>query len=292
MSSILQDLKLQYKTGDMATKLIFWEVFLFLIITVISVFSPSIVEKFVGCIALPGTWQALIVKPWTLITYSFFHVRFFHLLFNMLMLLFAGRLFTTFFTQKQFIGLYILGGILGGLVFIAGYQLFPMLRGYGQSLIGASASVMAILVATTVYQPDYNIRIGFIGNIKLWHIALVFLLLDLIQLPIKNSGGHLAHLGGALFGFIYIKVLRSGTDLTSGLNVVLDWIATLFSAKKSTPFKKVHKNVKTNTTKTTSRVVTKDKTQQQIDEILDKISQSGYDSLTKEEKEFLFKAGK
>ncbi|MCL9805045.1 rhomboid family intramembrane serine protease [Flavobacterium amniphilum] len=291
MSSILEDLKLQYRVGDLTTKLIFWEVFLFLILTVISVFSPSIFERFVGYIALPGSWQEMIVKPWTLITYSFFHIRFFHLLFNMLMLMFAGRLFATFFTQKQFIGLYILGGILGGIVFLLGYQFLPSLR-YGESLIGASASVMAILVATTVYQPDYSIRIGFIGNVKLWHIALVFLLLDLIQLPVDNSGGHMAHFGGALFGYIYIKALKSGIDLTSGLNVALDRIVTLFSSRKSTPFKRVHKNVKVDTAKTTSRVVTKDKTQQQIDEILDKISQSGYDSLTKEEKEFLFKAGK
>lgn len=162
----------------------------------------------------------------------FFHNGFFHILFNMLMLNFVGKLFVTFFTQKQLLGLYILGGILGGIVYIVSYLLFPLLANQHALLIGASASVMAILVATTTYQPEMNLRLALIGNIKLWHIAIVFIFLDFIQLPLENTGGHLAHLGGALFGFIYIKALQNGTDLSSGLNAVLDWFANLFSPKK------------------------------------------------------------
>ncbi len=293
--NILNDLKLQYKIGDMATKLIFWNILLFaipeVVFSLLRLFNvPISYSVYVG---LSNNFGDLLLKPWTIISYSFFHNGIFHILFNMIMLNFVGRLFTTFFTQKQLLGLYILGGIFGGMVYIVSYLFFPLLANQHTLLVGASASVMAILVATTTYQPDMNLRLALIGNIKLWHIAIVFLVLDLIQLPLENTGGHLAHLGGALFGFIYIKALQNGTDLTSGLNAVLDWFATLFSPKKATPFKKVHRNPKnSNATKTISKIVTKDKTQQQIDEILDKISQSGYDSLTTEEKDFLFKAGK
>lgn len=293
--NIINDLKLQYKIGDMATKLIFWNIMLFaipeVVFSLLKLFNVHI--SYLNFIALSNGFDDLLLKPWTIISYSFFHNGFFHILFNMIMLNFVGRLFTTFFTQKQLLGLYILGGVFGGVLYIVSYLFFPLLANQHALLVGASASVMAILVATTTYQPYMDLRLALIGNIKLWHIAIVFLVLDLIQLPLENTGGHLAHLGGALFGFIYIKVLQNGTDLTSGLNAVLDWFTNLFSPKKATPFKKVHRNPKpTNPVKTTSKIVTKDKTQQQIDEILDKISQSGYDSLTTEEKDFLFKAGK
>lgn len=292
--NILNDLKLQYKIGDMTTKLIFWNILLFaipsIVFALLQLFSVSI--SYFNYVALSNSLDDLLLKPWTIISYSFFHNGFFHILFNMLMLNFVGKLFVTFFTQKQLLGLYILGGVCGGIVYIVSYLFFPLLANQHALLVGASASVMAILVATTTYQPEMNLRLALIGNIKLWHMAIVFIILDFIQLPLENTGGHLAHLGGALFGFIYIKALKNGIDLSSGLNAVLDSFANLFSPKKATPFKKVHRNPKTPSVKTASKIVTKDKTQQQIDEILDKISQSGYDSLTADEKEFLFKAGK
>lgn len=293
--NILNELKLQYKIGDMTTKLIFWNILLFaipsIVFALLLLFNIKI--NYNSYVGLSNDLGDLLLKPWTIISYSFFHANFFHILFNMLMLNFSGKLFVTFFTQKQLLSLYILGGILGGVVYIVSYLFLPLLANQHALLVGASASVMAILVATTTYQPDMNIRLALIGNVKLWHIAIVLLALDFIQLPLENTGGHLAHLGGALFGFIYIKALQSGIDLSSGLSTLLDWFANLFSPKKATPFKKVHRNPKTaNTAKTISKIVTKDKTQQQIDEILDKISQSGYDSLTADEKEFLFKAGK
>jgi hypothetical protein len=137
-----------------------------------------------------------------------------------------------------------------------------------------------------------ELRLLLIGNVKLWHITGVLLLLDLLQIQMNNTGGHIAHLSGAFFGYIYIKLLQNDTDLSRIVSSVINFFANLFSPKKATPFKKVHVNPKKPTVKRESKIVTKDKTQQQIDEILDKISQSGYDSLTAEEKEFLFKAGK
>jgi len=293
--NILDDLKLQYRNGDMTTKLIFWNLLLFaipeVVFAVLQLFQIKI--NYFDYVALSTNFSDLLLKPWTIISYSFFHSGFFHLVFNMIMLNFAGKLFNTFFTQKQVLNLYILGGISGGIIYIISYFFLPSLTNQHTILVGASASVMAILVATTTYQPFMEVRLVLIGNIKLWHIAIIFLILDLIQLPLENTGGHLAHLGGALFGFVYVKVLQSGTDLGSGLNVFFDWIANLFLPKKEMPFKKVHRNPRPiNVVKTTSKIVTKDKIQQQIDEILDKISKSGYDSLTVDEKEFLFKAGK
>jgi hypothetical protein len=208
------------------------------------------------------------------------------------MLNFAGRIFSTFFTQKQFQSLYLVSAIFAGILYIVSYMIFPALINSSSVLIGASGAVMAILAATATYQPMMELRLFLFGTVKLVYVVLIFLFIDLIQLPINNTGGHIAHLGGALFGYIYIKQLQKGTDITAWFTKILDLLAVLFGTKKKTPFKKVHINTKKTVVKTESKIVTKDKTQQQIDEILDKISQSGYDALTKEEKEFLFKAGK
>lgn len=293
--NLLQDLRFQFKNGDMTTKLIFGNVILFFL-PEISVALLKMVEvnfDYYQFVALPSLYEGFLSKFWTIITYSFFHAGFVHLIFNMIALYYIGNLFTTFFNQKQLFSVYVLGGVLGGIAFLLSYNLLPTLKGISTLLVGASASVMALLFATVSYQPFMNVRLALIGTVKLWHIALLYLFLDLVQLPIENTGGHLAHLGGALFGFIYTKSLVNGVDLGKGLNLFLDWLATLFSSKSSTPFKKVHKNsIPKKPVNSTSRIVTKDRSQQQIDEILDKISQSGYDSLTKEEKEFLFKAGK
>lgn len=293
--NILNDLKAQYKIGNMTTKLIFWNILLFaipsIIVALLQLFNINL--SYFNYVALSSNVDDVFVKPWTIISYSFFHTGFLHLIFNMIMLNFVGKLFVSFFTQKQLLSLYVLGGVFGGIVYLICYTFLPSLSNENKLLVGASGSIMAILFATMTYQPHMDIRLALIGSIKIWHIALLYLVIDLIQLPIENTGGHLAHLGGALFGFIYIKTLQSGTDLGSGLNAVLDWFANIFSPKESTPFKKVHRNPKPqNATKSTSKIVTKDKSQQQIDEILEKISKSGYDSLTADEKEFLFKAGK
>ena len=202
----------------------------------------------------------------------------------MMVLNFSSRLFLTFFTQKQYLGLYILSAIFSALCFVLSFYFLHQTS----SMVGASAAIMALLVATTTYQPLMEIRLLLIGNVKLWHITAVLLLLDLLQIQMNNTGGHIAHLSGAFFGYIYIKLLQNGTDLSR----IVDSILNLFSKKQSTPFRKVHVNPKKPAAKRESKIVIKDKTQQQLDEILDKISQSGYDSLTAEEKEFLFKAGK
>lgn len=294
--SIIDDLKLQYRTGGIPQKLIYWNVGLFAIPAILfgllSLFGLQV--DYLQYVSLDSLPSSLAWKPWSIITYAVFHSGPFHLLFNMIVLHFAMRLFTTYFNQKQLLGLYILGGIFAGLIYILSYLVLPVFQNTSSTLVGASGAVMAILFAAVAYNPYMEIRLMFIGRVKLWHIAVVLITLDLIQLPQSNTGGHLAHLGGALFGYIFIVLLRKGTDLSDGITKIIDFFVNKTQTKKTkTPFKKVHKNYNATPTFTeSSRIVKKDKTQQQIDEILDKISASGYDSLGKEEKDFLFRSGK
>lgn len=289
--NILEDLKLQYKMGGFEQKIIYWNIGAFLVSYVFFglLRSVNINIDFLQYVSLSSNVSFVLTRPWTLLTYSFFHAGFFHLFFNMVVLNFSGRIFLTFFSQKQFLGLYLLSGIFAGLVFMVSY----FVLGYeNSSIVGASGAIMAVLVATATFSPLMNLRLLIIGNIKLWQFAAVILVLDLIQISVENTGGHIAHLAGAFFGFAFVKLLQNGVDLSKGVTYVLDGIANIGTPKKITSFKKVHRNYSVKTEKSASKIVIKDRAQQQIDEILDKISQSGYDSLTKQEKEFLFKAGK
>ncbi|PAM94132.1 rhomboid family intramembrane serine protease [Flavobacterium sp. IR1] len=286
--NILDDLKLQYKLGGIAMRVIYWNIACF-VVSLVFFYQYSIGQfSFPNWLALSSEPEVFSFKPWTFLTYAFFHDGFFHLLFNMMVLNFSSTLFMTYFTEKQYLGLYILSAIFSGVVFVLSYYFLN----FSSSIVGASAAIMAILVATTTYQPLMSVRLLLIGVVKLWHITAVILILDLMQISLGNTGGHISHLAGAFFGFVFVKLLQNGTDLSIIVSRTIDFFVNLFRKSPSTPFKTVHKNYKKPTEKPVSRIVTKDKAQQQIDEILDKISQSGYDCLTKEEKEFLFKAGK
>ena len=292
--SILEDLKLQFKIGDVLTKLIFWNIAFFAIPSVVLGILPlfKVNIDYLNYVSLSTNPNDLLLKPWSIFSYAFCHSSILHILFNLIMLNFAGRLFLIFFNQKQLLSLYFVGSLFAGFVFLLSYMFFPALANVNTELVGASASVMAILFATVTYSPLMNIRLLLFGNVKLWHIALILIVIDLFQLPMENTGGHLAHIGGAFFGYIYIRLLKNGTDICNWFTLIIDAFSSIFGSRKSKPFKKVHRTYKAPAEKRVSKIVTKDKVQQQIDEILDKISQSGYDSLSSEEKEFLFKAGK
>jgi membrane associated rhomboid family serine protease len=292
--SILEDLKLQFKIGDVLTKLIFWNIAFFAIPSILFGILPlfKVNIDYLNYVSLSSNPHELLWKPWSIFTYAFCHSSILHILFNLIMLNFAGRLFLIFFNQKQLLSLYFVSSLFAGIVFLLSYMFFPALANVNTSLVGASASVMAILFATVSYSPLMNIRLLLFGNVKLWHIALVLIVIDLFQLPKENTGGHLAHIGGVFFGYIYIRLLKNGTDICNWFTLIIDAFFSIFGNKKSKPFKKVHRTYKAPAEKRAAKIVTKDKVQQQIDEILDKISQSGYDSLSSEEKEFLFKAGK
>jgi rhomboid family protein len=284
---LFDDLKLQYKIGGITQRLIFWNIGVFLVSLIFYQFSVGKFDIPVW-LTLSSDPATVAIHPWTLISYSFFHSGFLHLLFNMLVLNYSGMLFLTFFKEKQLFGLYILSALFAGMVFTGAY----FLMGKHSLIVGASAAIMAILVAVTTYNPQMPIRLLLIGRIQLWHLTAVLLIVDSMQLMIENTGGHISHLAGAFFGFAYIKLLQNGTDLTKIVTVVSDAFLNLFKPSKPKPFKKVHRNYNTKSESADPKAPGKDKKQQQIDEILDKISRSGYDSLTQQEKDFLFNAGK
>ncbi len=292
--NIIQDFKLQYKMGGMVQQLIFWNIGFFILPYLMNLLAwlLRVDFNFFNWVSLNSNIEFLVYKPWTLLSYAFFHHGFQHILFNMLVLNFAGRLFLTYFLGKQLLSLYLVSAIFAGILFVVSSLLFTSLLPFNSPMVGASGAIMALLVATTTQSPLMGIRLFLIGNIKLWHLTFVLIILDLIQLPLENTGGHIAHLGGAFFGFLYMKNLKNGFDITSWFSFLMDKLVNIFSKKPAKPFKKVHKNVSTSNVSTQGGIVIKTKVQQQIDDILDKISKSGYDSLSADEKEFLFKAGK
>lgn len=289
-----QKINYKYNTADTLEKLIGINVLLFILTFVFGTLGflfqiPT--DFFVEWLVFPKSLIELAYKPWTIFTYAFMHSGIFHILSNMLIFYFSGKFFLTYFSGKRMLNLYFLGAIFGALIYTLCYNLLPAFTGTGRSyLIGASASVMAILVATATQAPNLQVRLFFLGNLKLWWIAAFLVVLDVIQIPVSNSGGHLAHLGGALIGYLYITQLNKGNDIGAWLQTFTDWFADFFQPKtRKSNMKTVHKNSnKTQSNTSTSRT---DK-QKKIDKILDKISKSGYDSLSKEEKDFLFSAGK
>lgn len=239
---------------------------------------------------LPVDLMAYITQPWSIITYSFFHADLWHLFFNMLLLYFSARIFLNIFSARKLINVYFLGVILGGLFFVLSYNIFPVFLGANTSIIGASAGVTAVLIFICAYIPNQIVRVVFF-NVKLWYLGAFFVLLDLVQIPANNSGGHLAHLGGALLGYVYARQLTKGKDIGEGFSKLLDALGAMFKPKEK---KASMKTVYRKTTASAKSKVDYDKEsrQRKIDSILDKISKSGYESLTKAEKDFLFKAGK
>ena len=241
---------------------------------------------------LPKEFFEFLSQPWSLVTYSFFHGGLWHLLMNMLILYFTARILLNLFGPKTFINVYFLGVIAGGLLFLLSYNLLPGLVKMNTSgIIGASAGVMAVLIFVCAYIPNQEVRLIFF-NIKLWYLGAFLVLLDLIQIPSGNAGGHIAHLGGALLGYVYARQLTNGNDIGGGFSKFLDGLANMFKGKeKKSPLKTVHRRQKTSSAKKSVNYE-KESHQRKIDAILDKISKSGYESLSKAEKDFLFKAGK
>ena len=242
---------------------------------------------FVGWFELSADWEDLIFKPWTILTYSFMHSGFFHLFWNMYLLYFTSRLFLNIFPARTFFNVYFLGVILGGVTFLISYSIFPAFQNSSPIMVGASAGVMATFIFIANYSPDLEVRLIFF-NVKLRYLAIAFILLDIIQIPYGNAGGHLAHLGGAALGYFYFLRLNQGTDIGLPLEELSNRLLNLF--KKQSNLKTVYKNKSNAASK--KKESNEDLDQQKIDAILDKIIKSGYDSLSQKEKDFLFRAGK
>lgn len=238
-------------------------------------------------LALPANLDLLLYRPWTLLTYMFLHTSFWHILFNMLWLYWFGKIFTQYLSQRQLLVTYLVGGLAGGLLYILAYNVLPV---FANDLVlaralGASASVMAIVAAISFYVPNYTINLIFLGRVKIFYLALALFVLDFFMIRHGNAGGHIAHIGGAVYGFLYVHYLRRGRDFSK-----------IFPSFRRDPVWKRRVKRKTRPkTKKTNRPKNDEEynreraaKQKRIDQILDKISRSGYDSLTKEEKELLF----
>jgi len=291
--NIWEGIKSSFREGSALTKLIYINLAVFLVVNIVSVITyvmgiqnPQI-PFLVKWLSVPADANALLHRPWTVFTYMFLHQGFLHILFNMLWLYWFGRIFLSYLDQKKLLSIYLLGGITGAAAYIFAYNLFPVFENirWGAYALGASASVMAVVLATVVYAPNHVVRLMFIGPVKIKYIALFFLFTDIINIPNGNAGGHLAHLGGAFYGWLFIYQLRKGKDISVGFTTLLDSFFSLFRKRKmKVSYKKTQQMTDEEYNKS------KKENQKELNRILEKIAKSGYDSLNKDEKAILFKS--
>lgn len=288
--NISDEIKQTFKVGSSLTRLIYFNLAVFIIVNIVEICyfifnRHGSYSAFLLTFAVPADPVILIRKPWTLITYMFLHKNFLHIFFNLLWLYWFGKIFLEYLNGKKLIGVYILGGITGALLYILSYNFLPVFRQHltNSYALGASAAIMAIVVAIAVYVPNYTVYLLFIGRVKIIYIALIgFLVTSVFDFSI-NTGGKIAHIGGALFGYLYILRYRQGHDMTRGLNRLLDSLFGLFKPKPK--IRVTHRRNETDQDYNERKA----NEQAEIDRILDKIAKSGYDSLTSSEKDLLFK---
>ena len=233
------EFKRTFSRRSTLTQLIMINVGVFLFLKILGVlfflFKQENLEQLVlSYLALPADPQMILKKPWTIISYMFLHYDFFHILFNMLWLYWFGKIFLEYLNPKRLISVYLIGGLAGGLVYVLAFNLFPAFEeSVSQSVaLGASAAVLAIVMAIAIYVPDYTLYLMFFGPVKLKYIALATVLIDILSIRSGNAGGHLAHLGGALFGFLYAMQLRSGKDMTKGFSRFMGRLFSLHGVQK------------------------------------------------------------
>jgi membrane associated rhomboid family serine protease len=286
---IADAIKNTFRNGSSLTRLIYINIAVFILIAVGSAIgyllnNQELQIKILNIFSVPSSISAFLKRPWTLLTYMFTHKDILHILFNMLWLYWFGVIFLEYLDQKKLVAVYILGGICGAVIYIASFNVFPVFKSVVDEsvAIGASASVLAIVVAIAAYVPDYVVNIFLLGRVKIKYVALAIFVLTSVMDFSVNSGGKLAHTGGALFGYFYTVNLRRGHDLGKWFNNAADFFATIFKPRKKmkVTYKKPVTDYEYNKKK-------KDH-QEKINIILDKISKGGYDSLTKEEKDLLF----
>jgi len=285
MNIFWQDINYKIRSGSKLYLLIAINVVVFLLINIPAVFeglffrTGYISSYTYEYLALPSYLPKLATRFWTPVTYMFMHAGIFHILFNMLWLYWMGQIFEEFLGKKRTVGLYLLGGLWGAALYVISYNIFPAFAesNLTSSAIGASAAVMAVIVAAATIAPDYTISLMFIGPVRLKWLVLAYVVIDFLSITGPNAGGEIAHLGGALFGFVYVKQLQNGKDWIGS-------IANLFKFKTKPKLKVVSNNKDKNTANMPR--------QEEIDRILDKISKTGYENLSANEKEILFRASK
>ncbi|MDX2361201.1 MAG: rhomboid family intramembrane serine protease [Crocinitomicaceae bacterium] len=302
-NAFIGDLKRQFKNGGTVVRLIFVNVLIFLIIGVFTVFVElgsadettslyigEIISKIFGLQPDPSDF---VRHPWGIFTYMFTHYGILHLLFNMVFLYVAGRMFVQLLGEKRLLYTYIIGGIFGGLLEVIAHGLFPKLGLMNFPVVGASGSIMAIFVAVAFYRPQMQISIFGLFNLRLVVIALLYILADFLNLGKLDGTAHFAHLGGAIFGILSIQSLNSPGNVINRVEQFINWIKGLFSGANRKKMKIKKGGQRPHRAKTDEQFNVEKKTKQdQIDKILDKISKSGYESLSKKERDFLFNQSK
>jgi membrane associated rhomboid family serine protease len=289
--SIIDEVKESFRKGTVLHKLIYLNLGLFLTVQIVRIVlylsnSYDLFGNFLDYLAVPANLEVLARRPWTLITYMFLHVDFIHILMNLLWLYWFGTIFIQELGLKKLLSTYILGGLAGGLLYILFYNVFPVFEDVKAASIalGASASVMAVVIATATYQPERRMNLIFIGPVKIVYIALImFIFTSMVDFSV-NTGGKIAHIGGALMGFLFAYYYKRGKDISKGFDRLMDGMATWFKPRKEkmkVTYKRPSDDIEYNKQKKEE--------QKEIDQILDKISKAGYDSLTAREKELLFK---
>lgn len=292
MDGIFIKLKKRFVYGDMLTKLVFINVSVFLLVRMIDVllllFFNHSFSYWIRFLEFPSSPAMFLIQPWSLLTYMFLHCDMLHVLINMLWLYWFGKLFMNYFDSRKLCGVYFMGGIFGAVFFMVIYNLFPYYTSllYDSYLLGASASVMAIVFGVSFYAKEEEVMLFLIGRIKIYYLAWLTLLLDLFSITSGNAGGHLAHIGGALFGIWFASQMRKGKDLTRTFNSLVDKLVNLCShrSKMKVTYKRTETDYEYNTRKQREMA--------NLDDILDKLKKSGYQSLSDQEKKQLFDASK
>ncbi len=291
--------KKQFQEGNTLTRVILINAGVFVLLIAVSILSALMgVEKswLRSILAFPADINIVAFRPWTVLTYMFTHTRFFHLIFNLIALYIFGRLFLKWLDQNRFLSVYLLGGIAGAAMYLLAHKVFPGLMPYSSSakLVGASASIYAIMCAVAILTPKHKMIIPFFMEVELLHLALIFLGIDVLSIAFDqtNIGGHFAHLGGAAFGFLFGYLYKNGMDISAWLSAIIKSVSS--GSKKEKKMKVTYKNATNKTHHETDMEYNARKTaeQEEVNRILDKIGQSGYDSLSKKEKEILFKSSK
>lgn len=287
--SIANEVRGQFNYSNMMVKLIIINIAVFVITAVVEAFAPTFYGHILPYIALPGDLSVLVYRPWTIITHMFLHSGLWHLIYNMLIFHLFGRILGDLLGDRRVLPVYILGGIVGAAFYLLSYQ---FLSSVGFIAMGASAAILAIVFAAVSTAPDYKVNLILIGEVSIKYIGLVILFLDIIGSAKEvNQGGHIAHLGGTLFGFLFIYGIHHGFDVSEYFNRFISWFDFDDRRNKSLRAKKqnTHLKVAHRSDKIAPRT---DSLQSRVDTILEKIKNSGYDSLTEEEKDVLYRASK
>lgn len=290
-------IKYQFKNGGAHISLIYINIAIFILTQAVGIVCKLFLLKGIdltSVLAMPYDFQILTAKFWTPITYMFYHEDFWHILFNMLCLYWFGVLFLVNFSSKQFVSVYVFGGLAAAAFYLLSFNAIPYYQHYFSEnlyMMGASGAIMALIVAVAVWQPNSEIRLFLIGTVKLKYIAIVFVLISFFNLAGDNAGGEMAHLGGAAAGWLFAFFLKKkNIDITAWVTSVIDWFTTILRPRKQPKLK----FTKPDFSRMTDAEFNMNKAQntEKIDSILDKIKASGYESLTNAEKQFLFSQGK